>query len=229
MRWASTCAGRRTRTADVTWRSAWRPRSTCSWYTRPPGCGRSWLRRSARAGLRGHHGQACSTAPYRHLDIPLARLAQGQGRTVGRIRDRRLHARQGRARPARCPAAGLLARQAPAVRRACRLGPRRSEHRHRQPQRTARPARKRAHRSPAAPPLHRPTSWLKPELVAEVSFSEWTPDGALRAPVFLRLRDDIAAASVRRTSERSGGRGPARAARLRPAIARRRSDAAGTE
>ena len=33
--------------------------------------------------------------------------------------------------------------------------------------------------------------WLKPELVAEIRFAEWTPDGALRAPVFVRLRDDI--------------------------------------
>src|SRR5882762_8977438 len=29
------------------------------------------------------------------------------------------------------------------------------------------------------PPLHRPTHWLKPQLVAEVTFSEWTPGGAL--------------------------------------------------
>src|SRR5262245_44330408 len=47
------------------------------------------------------------------------------------------------------------------------------------------------------PPLHRPTTWLKPELVAEVKFSGWTPDGYLRAPVFLRMRDDITAADVR--------------------------------
>jgi bifunctional non-homologous end joining protein LigD len=47
------------------------------------------------------------------------------------------------------------------------------------------------------PPLHRPTQWLKPKLVAEVSFSDWTPGGALRAPVFMRLRDDIAPRSVR--------------------------------
>src|SRR5205814_9090490 len=39
----------------------------------------------------------------------------------------------------------------------------------------------------APPPLHRPTRWLKPQLVAEVSFSEWTAGGALRAPVFVRL------------------------------------------
>src|SRR5882757_210337 len=40
-------------------------------------------------------------------------------------------------------------------------------------------------------PLHRPTKWLDPELVAEVTFQDWTPDGMLRAPVFIRLRDDI--------------------------------------
>jgi bifunctional non-homologous end joining protein LigD len=44
--------------------------------------------------------------------------------------------------------------------------------------------------------LHRPTTWLQPELVAEVTYSEWTPTGALRAPVFLRLRDDIAPQTV---------------------------------
>jgi bifunctional non-homologous end joining protein LigD len=46
------------------------------------------------------------------------------------------------------------------------------------------------------PPLHRPTVWLKPQLVAEVTYAEWTPAGALRAPVFVRLRDDVAARSV---------------------------------
>lgn len=48
-----------------------------------------------------------------------------------------------------------------------------------------------------APPLHRPTVWLEPELVVEVSFAERTPDGLLRAPVFLRVREDVAARSVR--------------------------------
>jgi len=51
------------------------------------------------------------------------------------------------------------------------------------------------------PPLHRPTTWLKPQLVAEVSYSEWTAAGALRAPVFLRLRDDVAASSVLKGSK----------------------------
>ena len=34
-------------------------------------------------------------------------------------------------------------------------------------------------------------TWLAPRLVAEVKFAEWTPDGHLRAPVFLRFRDDV--------------------------------------
>ncbi|MGH9472868.1 MAG: non-homologous end-joining DNA ligase, partial [Terriglobales bacterium] len=33
---------------------------------------------------------------------------------------------------------------------------------------------------------------VKPELVAEVQFAEWTPEGAMRAPVFLGLRPDKA-------------------------------------
>lgn len=50
-----------------------------------------------------------------------------------------------------------------------------------------------------APPLHRATTWLLPETVAEVKFAEWTPDGYLRAPVFLRLREDVDPKSVRRS------------------------------
>jgi bifunctional non-homologous end joining protein LigD len=51
------------------------------------------------------------------------------------------------------------------------------------------------------PPLHRATTWVKPELIAELKFAEWTPDGYLRAPVFLRLRDDVEPKSVRRRME----------------------------
>ena len=40
------------------------------------------------------------------------------------------------------------------------------------------------------PDLHRPTTWVEPEVVVEVSYQERTPDGFLRAPVFLRVRDD---------------------------------------
>lgn len=51
-----------------------------------------------------------------------------------------------------------------------------------------------------APPLHRATTWLRPETVAEVKFADWTPDGYLRAPVFLRLREDVDPKSVRRSA-----------------------------
>jgi bifunctional non-homologous end joining protein LigD len=49
------------------------------------------------------------------------------------------------------------------------------------------------------PPLHAATTWLRPELVAELKFAEWTRDGYLRAPVFLRLREDVDPKTVRRT------------------------------
>jgi bifunctional non-homologous end joining protein LigD len=38
--------------------------------------------------------------------------------------------------------------------------------------------------------------WVKPELVAEVSFSEWTSDGKMRHPSFQGLREDKPATSV---------------------------------
>jgi len=47
------------------------------------------------------------------------------------------------------------------------------------------------------PPVNAPAVWVKPELVAEVKFSEWTRDGYLRAPVFLRLRPDKPASEAR--------------------------------
>jgi len=40
--------------------------------------------------------------------------------------------------------------------------------------------------------------WVRPELVAQVKFTEWTSDGILRHPVYLGLRDDKKPADVRR-------------------------------
>ncbi len=40
------------------------------------------------------------------------------------------------------------------------------------------------------PKTNEPVQWLKPKLVAEVKFSEWTADGHLRHPVFVGLRED---------------------------------------
>ncbi|MCA1562955.1 MAG: non-homologous end-joining DNA ligase [Acidobacteria bacterium] len=49
-----------------------------------------------------------------------------------------------------------------------------------------------------------PAHWVRPDLVAQVRFTEWTDDQKLRHPVYLGLRDDKRAAEVRR--ERSARR-----------------------
>jgi bifunctional non-homologous end joining protein LigD len=54
------------------------------------------------------------------------------------------------------------------------------------------------------PEVNAPTTWVEPEVVAEVSFQNWTEDGSLRAPVFLHLRDDIDSKSVRRAQSPRG-------------------------
>jgi bifunctional non-homologous end joining protein LigD len=41
-----------------------------------------------------------------------------------------------------------------------------------------------------------PAHWVRPELVAQVRFTEWTADRKLRHPVYLGLRDDKSAAEV---------------------------------
>ncbi|MGH3007952.1 MAG: DNA ligase D [Gaiellaceae bacterium] len=55
---------------------------------------------------------------------------------------------------------------------------------------------------PAAPKMAKvrkgDVAWVKPELVCEVEFLEWTHDGHLRAPSFQGLRDDKPARAVRR-------------------------------
>ena len=51
--------------------------------------------------------------------------------------------------------------------------------------------------SPFADPVReKGAHWLRPELVAQIGFSEWTRDGRLRHPRFLGLRDDKAAEEV---------------------------------
>jgi bifunctional non-homologous end joining protein LigD len=51
------------------------------------------------------------------------------------------------------------------------------------------------------PKPNTPAHWVKPQLVAEVAFSEWTRDGILRQPVFMGLRADKDAKSVVRERE----------------------------
>jgi bifunctional non-homologous end joining protein LigD len=53
-----------------------------------------------------------------------------------------------------------------------------------------------------ARPIPRGTHWIRPELVAQVGFAEWTNDGRLRQPRFLGLRDDKRPAEVLRERSR---------------------------
>ncbi len=74
------------------------------------------------------------------------------------------------------------------------------------------------------PVTNGPATWVKPELVAEVEYQRWTEDGSLRAPIFLRLRDDIDPRTVRRSEPQSPAdapRAPAREAKASPATAKR--------
>ena len=48
--------------------------------------------------------------------------------------------------------------------------------------------------------LHR----VRPKMVVEVSYAEWTPDGLLRHVVYLGERDDKPAVEVRRDPPHSG-------------------------
>jgi bifunctional non-homologous end joining protein LigD len=78
------------------------------------------------------------------------------------------------------------------------------------------------------PDVPGPMIWVEPELVVEVKFQSWTEDDHLRAPVFVRLRDDIDAKKVTRPTARrsteatlqepAGSEGGRRAAGADPAI-----------
>ena len=83
-----------------------------------------------------------------------------------------------------------------------------------------------------------PARWVRPDIVIQVRFTEWTRENVLRHPVFLGVRDDIDPRDVRRepassaskvvasksggtrveagSTEASGRRGPKRAAAGRP-------------
>jgi len=53
------------------------------------------------------------------------------------------------------------------------------------------------------PTPNAPVHWVKPELVCEMSFSEWTKEGYMRQPAFEGMREDKKATSVHReTSKR---------------------------
>jgi bifunctional non-homologous end joining protein LigD len=51
------------------------------------------------------------------------------------------------------------------------------------------------------PHTNEPATWVRPVVVVEVKFSEWTADGRLRQPIFLGVRDDKNARDVTREAE----------------------------
>lgn len=57
------------------------------------------------------------------------------------------------------------------------------------------------------PKANEAVHWVRPELVAEVRFSEWTGDGLLRQPVFLGLREDIDPRDCVREEEQTAAAG----------------------
>jgi bifunctional non-homologous end joining protein LigD len=60
-------------------------------------------------------------------------------------------------------------------------------------------------RSPfrVVPKVNAPVHWVKPKLVAEVKFGEWTRDGVLRQPAYLGLRADKKPKDCVRTATRA--------------------------
>lgn len=46
------------------------------------------------------------------------------------------------------------------------------------------------------PKTNMPVTWVKPELVCEVNFSEWTVDNNMRHPIFMGIREDKKASEV---------------------------------
>lgn len=50
------------------------------------------------------------------------------------------------------------------------------------------------------PATNAPVTWVRPELVCQVRFAEWTREGVMRQPVFLGLREDKRPEEVQRES-----------------------------
>ncbi len=47
------------------------------------------------------------------------------------------------------------------------------------------------------PPANERPRWVRPDLVVEVKFTDWTSEGYLRQPIYLGMRDDVAPGAVR--------------------------------
>ena len=163
---------------------------------------RAAVRRRARARLRGHRRQAARQR----------RISRGQrsrawlkikADAVRGVRDRRLHARQGRARARSvrcCSATG----EGKTLRYAGHVGSGLDDESHRRSCSSApRSSSASARRSPQTPPLHRPTTWLKPE-AGRRSDLQRVDSGRLAARAGVPAR--CATTSTPAACVRSGGR-----------------------
>lgn len=65
--------------------------------------------------------------------------------------------------------------------------------------------------------------WLEPTLVAQIQFTEWTPNGHLRHASFMRLRDDKDAREVVRETPQQRERLAAAQSRASARLPRRRA------
>ena len=155
-------------------------------------------RRRGRAGLEGVVAKKLDS-PYR-AGRAQRRVDQGAHLAPPGVRDRRLDPRRGQARrdgSARCWSATTTAREpagrdaAAPLRRRRRLGaeagrPRPSHRELKRRERPDSPFDARRARGPKA----KLAVFCEPELVCEVSWSEWTDQGTLRQPAFKGMRDD---------------------------------------
>ena len=60
------------------------------------------------------------------------------------------------------------------------------------------------------PKTNQRAHWVKPKIVVEVKFNEWTADGKLRQPIYLGVRDDKPATAVKRERDSIQKRPPKR-------------------
>jgi bifunctional non-homologous end joining protein LigD len=67
--------------------------------------------------------------------------------------------------------------------------------------------------------------WVRPKIVVEVKFNEWTSEGKLRQPIFIGIRDDKDPTEVRRERPSAGVTSARGARRRRPAATKRRARA----
>ena len=158
-------------------------------------------RRSGAVQARARQWLGGPDREARRLALPVgqanARLAQAENRSRTGIRRRRLDRAAARTRPISARSRWASTTRASSSmlvksgRDSTRPGSRASWLQLKPLETTECPFRDR-------PKTNERPHWVRPALVAQVKFTEWTADGNLRHPVYLGLRDDKKAADVRR-------------------------------